>query len=379
MKYASVVDDIFCQFKGRRFSIRLWDGTERVYGTSGESEFTLVLKDAETLKRLLAQGALGFGEAYMEGRLEVEGNLDAYLRLRHEFKPSTFSLRLTISALLARATLMQSRQSQVSYHYDLGNDFFKLFLDAGTMSYSAGRFVDANTSLEEAATEKFKLVATWLNLKSVSSVLDLGSGWGGFAEYAAGERGAKVVGYTLSKKQLQFSRNLIHEKHLDSLVTFEEKDMLGALSKARVDSVVMLESIEHVGKQYLSHLFRSASDALRPGGRMYVQATGRYKPYKVDQFILKHVFPGGYLPTKDELVEHAQAAGLELAEFRDDTPDYIRTMSAWIEGIESHQGDIERMYSPEFYRLWKLWTHGARVAFEVESMNLFRMLFQKAK
>ena len=379
MNYSRTIDEIFSHFNGPRFSIKLWDGQERFYGTGSSTTFTLVINDKATAQRLLAQGALGFGEAYMEGRLRVEGDLEAYLRLRHQFKHVRRSLRLALATFLAGWSVSRNRKDQIAYHYDLGNDFFQMILDHTTMSYSAGCYETGSEDLATAQQKKLELICQWLNLPSGASVLDLGSGWGGFAQYAAKNMHWNITGYTLSNAQLEYCQKLIKKGRLEHLVSFEYRDMVEDLPSNQFDAIVILESIEHVGQKRLSPFLNQLKQMLKPGGSLYIQATGRYKPHPVDRWTLKYIFPGGYLPAKEELLTAAHEAGLVVSEFRDDTPDYLRTMTEWIKNLESHRADIEARFGEPFYRLWELWMHGARVAFEVNSISLFRVHLKLAK
>ena len=379
MEYSRVIQEIFGQFKGPKFSVKLWDGKEYFYGEGIAPTFTLVIEDKKTAQRLLAQGALGFGEAYMEGKLRVEGDLEAYLRIRHQFKHVRRSLRLIFATFLANRSVPRNRKDQIAYHYDLGNDFFQMILDRETMSYSAGRFEDGSEDLVTAQQKKLMLIRRWLDLPVGASVLDLGFGWGGFAEFAAKNMQWHITGYTLSNAQLEYSRQLMASSGLNEFVTFEYRDFLESLPAKKFDGIVMIESIEHVGRERLLGFFKRLHEVLKPGGPLVLQLTGRYRPRAVDRWTLKYVFPGGYLPAKDELLEAANQAGFILEEFCDDTPDYIRTMTEWIHGLEGNRGDIERKYGQSFYRLWELWTHGARVAFEIGSMNLFRIRLRRPR
>ncbi len=379
MNYFRMIQEIFSQFTGPKFSIKLWDGTEHFYGTGDSTTFTLVFEDEKTVQRLLAQGALGFGEAYMEGKLRVEGDLEAYLRLRHQFKHVRRSPRLIFATLLSNWSVPRNRKDQIAYHYDLGNDFFQMILDHKTMSYSAGRYETGSESLADAQQKKIALLGQWLNLPSGASILDLGFGWGGFAQYAAKEMHWHITGYTLSNAQLEYCRELIKKDHLEKEVSLEYRDMVEDLPSTQFDGIIMLESIEHIGQQKLSMFFGRLHKVLKPGGPLVLQLTGRYKPRPVDKWTLKYVFPGGYLPAKEELLSVATQAGFSVEEFRDDTPDYIRTMTEWIKNLESHRSDIEQKFDPAFYRLWELWMHGAKIAFEINSMSLFRIRLKRTE
>ncbi len=379
MNYIQVINEIFSQFKGQKFSVKLWDGIEYFYGTENSNAFTLIIKDGKTAQRLLAQGALGFGEAYMDGSIKIEGNLEAYLRLRYQFKHIKRSLRLIFATFLAIRNVPRDRKSQIAYHYDFGNDFFQMFLDHDTMSYSAGYYETGSESLETAQQKKLELMCRWLNLPAGSSVLDLGFGWGGFAKYAVMNKQWNITGYTLSKAQLEYCRHLVKINQLGKSVLLEYKDMVDNLPITQFDGVIMIESIEHVGQKRLPRFFNKLHEVVKPGGSLVLQLTGRHKPRKVDQWTLKYVFPGGYLPSKEELISSAIHAGFLVEDFRDDTADYIRTMTEWIKRLESHKGDIERKFDKPFFRLWKLWMHGAKVAFEIETMSLFRLRLKRPK
>lgn len=377
--YANLINEIFSQIHGPKFSVKLWNGQEFIYGTGKNKAFTLVFENEVTAKRLFQEGALGFGETYMAGTLRIEGSLEEYLRLRHQFKNVKPSARMIVAKMLAQKGASLTTEDQISYHYDQGNDFFTRFLDEQTNSYSSALFTNKNQSLENAQLEKLKFICNRLSLPRDSTILDLGSGWGGFAEYAAQKHKWNIEGYTLSKKQLKYSHELISSNRLNKRVKFKYKDMLTELPKKQYDAVVMIESIEHVGKDRLTHYFDDLFKLVKPGGSLYIQATGQYRSRTVDKFITKYVFPGGYLPSYKELMELPIASGFRMSEFHDNTDDYIRTMKTWISRIENNKEFIEDTYGKPFYRLWELWTHGAKISFEVGYMSLFRLHLKKPK
>lgn len=377
MNYIQVVDEIFHQFQGKKFSIKLWDGKTRSYGSGKTSLFTLIIKDPFTVQRLLSQGSLGFGESYMDGSLRIDGDIDEYLRLRHQFKKVRPSLRLAVATFLAQRTIPQDRQTQIAQHYDLGNDFFQLFLDANTMSYSSARYETGHETLDDAQEKKLHLLSSWIDLPKGAAVLDLGSGWGGFAKYASSRFGWHVTGFTLSKAQLGYCKKNIEDSK-DSHTSFLYRDMTQLPAK-KYTAVVVLESIEHVGQEHLTQFVQSVARVLKPGGSLIIQTTGRYQPKRVDRWTLKYIFPGGYLPTKDELISAGHNAGLNLERFRDNTDDYIHTITEWITNFEKNRKVIEKMHGESFYRMWELYLHGAKVNFEIGDMSLFRFHFRKPK
>ncbi len=377
MNYVKILDDIFKQFDGPRFGVRLWGNNTKYYGDESEQTFVLHITKPAVVKKLLAEGALGFGESYMDGTLDIEGDLESYLKLRHQFKHVKPSIRLIVARLFAELVSPRDRSNQISYHYDLGNDFFSLFLDKETVSYSAAHFESENESLGAAQLNKLRLVCDWLNLPNNSSVLDLGSGWSGFATYAAREHGWDITGITLSKKQLDYSKELEIKQNLNDKVSIRFEDFTSTSKDLQYNGVVMIEAIEHVGKDRLNTFMSEISKNLKQGAPFYVQFTGRYKPKLVDPWTLKYVFPGGHLPAKQEFLDAVEYAGLKVEKFEDNTDDYKKTMAIWINLLESHQKEIEEMFDKKFFRLWKLWMHGAYVNFDIGDMNLFRVLMRK--
>ncbi len=378
MDYSKALDDVFNQFNGPRFGVRLGDNKITYYGKVDDPTFILYLAKPSAVKRLLAEGALGFGESYMDGTIDIEGNLEDYLQLRHQFNHVKPSLRLVLAKLWAEFTKPKKRSGQISYHYDLNNDFFSLFLDKETMSYSAALFQSDKDTLGKAQENKLSLVCKWLNLPRGSRILDLGSGWGGFAIHAAQYYSWKIDGKTLSEKQLEYCRALIREHKLEEDISIEYQDFTSIKTDKIYDGAVMIEAIEHVGKDDLEAFLLSIGRYLPSGAPFYLQFTGRYKPKLVDPWTLKYVFPGGHLPSKQEFLEAAEKSGFIIEKFEDHTDDYKKTMSLWINSIESHQSLIEGMFDTNFFRLWKLWTHGAHVNFEIGDMSLFRVLLRKS-
>lgn len=347
------------------------------YGTTGTSVFTLHIANAHTVKRLLLQGALGFGEAYMEGNITITGDIEAYLALRHQFRHVRPSFRLVYAKLLAQLTQPWGRKKQIAYHYDLGTEFFSLLLDATTMSYSAGRFVQSADTLDQAQVAKLQLVGDWLQLPPGATLLDLGAGWGGFAEYSATKLQLLVDGYSLSKKQLDYATTRIKKVGKSNTVSLVYQDFITATPSRKYEGMVMIEALEHVGQNNLVSFMTEVSEALAPGAPWYLQFTGRYRPKLVDPWTLKYVFPGGHLPAKEEFLAAVTAAGLMVERFEDNTDDYLKTMRLWIDALESNQTEIEALFSPSFFRRWQLWMHGAYVNFDLGDMSLFRVLLRK--
>jgi cyclopropane-fatty-acyl-phospholipid synthase len=379
MNYIRAIDEVFRQFEGTKFSIKFWNGEERHYGSGDSNAFTLIFGNSVTAKNLLTKGSIGFGEAYMDGSLKIEGDLEAYIRLRHQLKKKGYSLYFIFAIIWAKISMPWSRRGQIAHHYDMGNDFFKMVLDGETMSYSAGYYEKGSDSLAAAQKNKLEQICRLFNLPAGAGVLDLGSGWGGFALHAAKNYLWSVTGYTLSKAQLDYCNQLVRDNRLESKLFFEYRDMLKDLPNSEFDGIVMIESIEHTGQKNLPALFQSIKNCLKPGSPLVIQSTIRRKIRSVDRWTLKYIFPGGYLPSQEELISLATAACFRVEEAQDETQSYIHTITDWIKNFEFHREEIEKKYGQPFYRMWKLWLHGTKVSFETGGIGSLRLHLVRAK
>jgi len=373
MNYIRVIDKIFNQFNGPKFSIRFWNGEERYYGSGESIVFSMIISDVMTARRLLSQGSIGFGEAYIDERIKIEGDIESYLRLRHQFKKRKFSLYLATAVFLASRNIPHTREKQISQHYDLGNSFFEMILDKETMSYSAGLYENGKEPLFIAQKNKIDFICRWLSLPNGSNVLDLGSGWGGFAKYAVENFYWKVKGYTLSNAQLDYCKQIKIENHPANSLSFEYRDIIKNFPEYKFDGIVMIESIEHVGQKNIPELFDKINKILKPESSFVIQSTIRKKIHSVDRWTLKYIFPGGYLPSKEELINIANEKGFTVEEVIDDNQDYIYTVNEWIKNMENNREKIENMFDKKFYRMWNLWLHGTKVSFEMGSIGLLRL------
>jgi cyclopropane-fatty-acyl-phospholipid synthase len=186
-----------------------------------------------------------------------------------------------------------------------------------------------------------------------------------------------IHGKTLSNRQLEYCMTRLREQRLEQKISIEYQDFTSINSAQMYDGAVMIEALEHVGKDNLETFLLNIRDHLSSNAPLYVQFTGRYTPKRVDPWTLRYVFPGGHLPAKSEFLDAVSAAGLLVERFEDHTDDYKKTMAAWIRALEEHETDLVAMFGRSFFRLWKLWTHGAYVNFNIGDMSLFRVLLRK--
>jgi len=327
----------------------------------------LFVRDPAFWPALLLGGSMGGCESYVRGDWR-SSDLTGLLRLilANESVLQGFDSRLgRLGESVRRVTHWLHRNSRagsrrnIRAHYDLGNDFFALFLDP-TLTYSAGIFERESSSLEEASLAKYERICRKLALGPNDHVLEIGSGWGGFALHAARTRGCRVTTTTLSPAQREVAQERVAAAGLRERITVLLEDYREL--RGRFDKLVSIEMIEAVGHQYLDAFFRACADRLEPHGQMALQAILiRDDLYdaarRTVDFIKAYIFPGGCLPSLAEIGKSlARACDLHLTHFEDLTPHYARTLRAWRARFDAQRAAVSRLgYSAEFQRMWELY------------------------
>jgi len=338
----------------------------------------LTIHDWRLLRRLMIGWDIGFAEAYAAGELSSP-NIVAVLRFAcanesaadclQWLRPPRFWLKLRHA--LNRNTRHGSRRN-ISAHYDLGNEFYRLWLDAG-MTYSAALFSNADQTLEGAQDAKLERVIDLLNLTGRERVLEIGCGWGSMAERLLA-RGCAVVGLTLSAEQIAFSRKrlLSHCQAGRCELKLEDyRDYVGVF-----DRIVSIEMLEAVGEAYWPVYFEKVRKSLRPDGNAVLQVItideARYSSYRSrPDFIQKHIFPGGMLPTASILESQAAKAGLRLAESELFSESYARTLEIWRQRFQQAWPHIARLgFDERFKRLWEYYLAYCQVGFETGAVRV---------
>lgn len=262
-------------------------------------------------------------------------------------------------------------------HYDLGNSFYEKWLDP-TMTYSSARFSSLADNLEAAQVNKYESLAKLIDLQPGDRVLEIGSGWGGFAEYAAGKYGAHVVGLTLSPSQLEYARERIRRAGLEDKVEFRLQDYRDVSEK--FDKVASIEMFEAVGKEYWQTYFEKLKEVLKPGGRAGLQiitiADRFFDTYvKSTDFIQRYIFPGGVLPSSTILTSLTEQAGLKLKDMQEFGQDYARTLHEWSERFLSAWDDIRRLgFDERFSKLWRFYLAYCEAGFRAGTTNVRQIL-----
>ena len=379
----------------RPFGLRFWDGNE-VPATEPGSP-TLTFTTPRALAHVLrAPGELGLGRAYVAGMIEVD-DLDAALLMVDTFEAPRLSVaqRVGLAVALVRAcgvvmppavpaaelrlrgtrhTIARDRRA-VRHHYDVGNDFFALFLDR-SMTYSCAYFSGGAQSLEEAQEAKLELVCKKLRLREGERVLDVGCGWGSFVIHAANRHGVHAVGITLSEEQARLARERAREAGVADRAEFRVADYR-EVADGPFDAIASIGMVEHVGEEQIDVYARRLRGLLRPGGRLLNHGIAKLKDLDTPDegpFSERFVFPDGVaLPLSR--VQHAlERAGLETRHVEGLAGDYATTLGHWIARFDARWDDAVRLAGLERARIWRLYLRAGRLGFETGWASVYQVL-----
>ena len=361
----------------------------RNFGEPGGTEAVISIQDLSAYADIATGGTIGAAEAYMQGKWTAS-DLTALVRIfvanRNVMDGIEGGLACLVAPLLRfshwlrRNTRSQSRRN-ISAHYDLGNDFYRLFLDA-TMSYSSGIYPRPDSTLDEAAVYKLDVICRKLDLQRGDELLEIGTGWGGLAMHAAGNYGCRVTTTTISGKQREYALHRIREAGLQDRITVLDRDYRDL--EGQFDKLVSVEMIEAVGLGFLDGYFRICSARLKPHGRMLLQgiviADRIYDQARQSvDFIQKYIFPGGALPSLGAIqASVARATDLQLVGLQDIGQDYARTLREWRGRFLSQLQAIRQLgYTEEFIRMWEYYLAYCEGGFLEQAITDVQVVFDK--
>ncbi len=362
--------------------IELWEEGKSVSIGKGAPQFTIKFKDPKSFDALLADPGMGFGEGYMRGDIEIEGDLDALLKLFYLYDLSG-KLSVKQKAKIGWINIKQKfgqglkqTKKDVQYHYDKGNEFYKLWLDKG-LNYSCAFFKSEKDDLETAQLNKIHHILNKLRLKSGQRLLDIGCGWGSLVIEAAKKYGVLAVGLTLSKQQYELANGRIKEEGLQGRVEVRLEDYRETSQKEKgaYDRIVSVGMFEHVGRENIPVFFDESRKLLKDRGIMVLHTIGRMQPEELDTWLKKYIFPGGYIPALGEVVEAADNYGFDFVDLEDFRIHYAMTLSHWIKRFEASLDKIKEMMGEEFVRMWRLYLYGSRASFSYGPMHVFQFLY----
>jgi len=357
-------------------SIRLWNGDEFPV-TDARPVACMEFRERRAVFELLRSPSVGFGECYTDGLIEVHGDMLVFAnevtRAITEKKDSGYYGPKIRSLLYAmRVNSLDRSRHNVRHHYDLGNDFYKLWLDE-RLVYTCAYYDTPAATLAEAQVAKLDHVCRKLKLQPGQKVIEAGCGWGALAIHMAEHYGVDVIAYNNSREQVAFARERAAAKNLDGRVTFVEDDYRKV--DQRCDAFVSVGMLEHVGLANFRTLGTLIKRSLRPEGFGLVHSIGRSFPDRTDPWIVKHIFPGGHIPSLSEMMRVFEPQKLSILDVENLRPHYARTCASWLQNFETVADEVADMYDEEFVRMWRLYLAGSSAGFQSGTLQLYQVVF----
>jgi cyclopropane-fatty-acyl-phospholipid synthase len=374
---------ILSRARGRAFAVEYWDGVAARYG-DGEPAFTVHFRREPAL-RSIENLSLWFGEAYMNGDIDVTGDLadvvstaNANRSLEGDWVAR--GLVRAAGALMPQGRRSHARQKEhIARHYDLGNSFFRLWLD-DTMTYSCAYFQTADDTLEQAQRQKIDHSLRKLRIQPGQRLLDIGCGWGALVIRAARGFGARCTGITLSEEQVAGANARVCTAGLESQVgvRLAHYDALAQqTSLAPYDRIVSIGMVEHVGQAHLPDFIHAVDSLLKPGGVALLHQITSPIQGPMDPWMNRYIFPGAYLPTVPELVSLLARHGFRILSVENLRPHYARTLDRWSERFERNVDEVRRMFGEPFVRMWRLYLRGSASCFRDGYTEIHQILVSK--
>ena len=374
--------------KNGRLDMVLPDG--RIFRAEGAGQGPVAeihIHNVDVFARLIREGDLGFCEAYLDGWWSTP-DLQAFLDLVHAGNDDIYDGFLGLKIARAyerfRFWLQSNSKSQarknISYHYDLGNDFYKLWLD-DTMTYSSALFQTGQESLEAAQIAKYASMVDQMGAQPGDHVLEIGCGWGGFAEYAARERGLKVTGLTISREQHDYAVDRIARAGLSDQVEIKMQDYRD--ETGLYDGIASIEMFEAVGEKYWPVYFKTLRDRLKPGKQATLQIiTVQHRRWLIYRhtvdFIQKYIFPGGMLPSPVVLREEVRKAGLEVAGSIEFGESYSQTLRRWYDTFNVRWDEVAALgFDDRFRRMWNFYLTSCAATFHFRNCDVTQITVRK--
>jgi cyclopropane-fatty-acyl-phospholipid synthase len=335
--------------------------------------------DAGTLLGLLGPSAeLHFGDAYADGRIEIDGDLQQMLDavFRTQRGDGLARLGRWWRWMLRRGNSLRRARANAHHHYDLGNDFYALWLDR-EMVYTCAYFPTADATLEEAQVAKMEHVARKLRLRPGETVVEAGCGWGSLAIHLARQHGVRVRACNVSTEQIAWARDRARQEGLTGQVEFIVDDYRNLTG--RHDAFVSVGMLEHVGREHYDDLCRVIDRTLSPEGRGLLHSIGRNRPSEFGPFVSRRIFPGAYPPALREMVGLLEPADLSVLDVENLRLHYARTLEHWLARFEAQRQTVAARFGERFVRMWRLYLIGSISGFRTGTLQLFQVLFARAR
>jgi cyclopropane-fatty-acyl-phospholipid synthase len=352
----------------------LWTG-ESISTVSGPVT-RVHIKDRTTLFGLVKDPHVRFGDAYSEGRITIEGDLVHFIETMYRAAPTQPKAARSLGSFLRRSrmrrnTLDGSREN-IHHHYDIGNDFYSLWL-GDTMAYTCAYYPRPDATLDEAQLAKFEHVCRKLQLRSGERVVEAGFGWGGLALYMARKYGVKVRAFNISHEQVMYARERARREGLASQIEYVEDDYRNI--SGHFDAFVSVGMLEHVGVENYPMLGGVARRVLDNNGRGLIHSIGRNRPAPLHPWITRRIFPGAYPPSLAEFMQIFEPWDFSVLDVENLRLHYARTLTHWLELFDANAAKVRAMLDEKFERMWRLYLAGSIAGFTTGALQLFQVVF----
>ena len=361
---------------GAGYEVVLWDGSR----AGEDSGMRVRIRDSGALRRVVRDPALHFGDLYSEGRIEVEGDLVTFLERTYAALEAGRSAHASPwwrlwSDIAPSSRSIAAARDNIHRHYDLGNDFYALWLDRDVMQYTCAYFPEPGMSLEAAQHAKMDHVCRKLQLRPGQRVFEAGCGWGGLALHMARNYGVQVQAWNISHEQIRFAADRARQEGLGERISFVEDDYRNL--RGECDAFVSVGMLEHVGPENYRALGAVIDRCLAPNGLGLIHTIGRNRPEAMNGWIERRIFPGAQPPSLGEMAAIFEPFGFSVLDVENLRLHYAETLRHWMARYLAAIDEVRATRDASFARAWQLYLAGSQAAFTSGCMQLFQVLFAR--
>ncbi len=360
-------------------SVVFWDDREHYRCPHTPPVARMRFADRATFWRLFTNPNLQFGDSYSAGRIRIEGDLVTFVEALYEAKvnrtqPGMIQRFVKRGFVRPRRNSLSGSRDNIHHHYDLGNDFYRLWLDE-EMAYTCAYFSDQSMTLEQAQAAKLDHIARKLQLKPGEQVVEAGCGWGGLARHFARHYGVKVRAYNISSSQIAYARDRAKAEGLEDRIQYIEDDYRNI--QGTYDAFVSVGMLEHVGSEHYATLGGVVDRALKDDGRGLIHTIGQIRPEPPSAWNERRIFPGANPPTLRQMMDIVEGPGLSVIDVENLRLHYAKTIEHWLQRYEAHEADVREMFDDFFVRAWRLYLAASIASFRAGALELYQILFAR--